>query len=142
MSGHHKWADLVRPIREDPVRWARIQEGRRLYDKLESYYHLPYTVEAKRTSEGYFAKVVELPGCMTWSESFEELEAMIEDALTTWIYDALEDGDPIPEPQDISENSKVQERSLKQPGEGFDLGIGEEVTWTRDTDQTDQGHTT
>ena len=135
MSGHHKFDKLSRPIRENPARWARVQKGARLYDELESYYHLPYTVEAKRTSEGYFAKVVELPGCMTWSESFEELEAMIEDALATWLWDALEDGDPIPEPQDTSNHYGVQGRSLNQPGEGFDLEIGEETTWVRDTNQ-------
>ena len=139
MSGRHKWEELVRPIREEPVRWARVQKLKRLDDELVYYFNLPYTVEARRTAEGYFAKVLELPGCMTWAESFEELETMIEDALATWIWDALEDGDPIPEPQETSGYSRVRERSLKQLGEGFDLRVGEEVTWTRDTDQE---HTT
>ena len=65
---------------------------------LEYYMGLPYTVEVRRTEEGYFAKVEELPGCMTWAGSFEELGAMIEDAKKSWIADALDDGDPVPEP--------------------------------------------
>lgn len=72
---------------------------------LDYYLGLPYTVEIRKSEEGYFARVVELSGCMTWTESFEELGAMIEDAMRAWIEDALEDGDPIPEPVDTSDYS-------------------------------------
>jgi antitoxin HicB len=67
---------------------------------FEYYMSLPYTVEVRKTDEGYFAKVLELDGCMTWADTFEELGAMIEDAKAAWISDALEDGDEIPEPKD------------------------------------------
>lgn len=60
--------------------------------------NLPYTVDVKRSEDGYFAKVVELPGCMTQAETFEELGPMIEDAMRGWIEVSLEHGDPIPEP--------------------------------------------
>jgi antitoxin HicB len=66
---------------------------------LEYYLGLPYTAEIKRTEQGWFAKIPELPGCMTWTDTFEELEPMIEDAKKAWIEDALDDGDAIPKPR-------------------------------------------
>ncbi len=66
---------------------------------LDYYRGLPYTVEVKHDEDGWFAKVVELPGCMAWGDSFEELGPMIEDAKLGWIEDALENGDPVPEPR-------------------------------------------
>lgn len=64
---------------------------------LEHYLSLPYTVEIRHDEDGWLAKVLELPGCMTWADAFEELGAMIEDAM--------EHGDPIPEPRDTEEFS-------------------------------------
>jgi predicted RNase H-like HicB family nuclease len=66
---------------------------------LEYYMSLPYTVEIKRSEDGYFAKVLELPGCMTWAGTLEKLEYMIEDAMLCWIEDALKQGDLVPEPK-------------------------------------------
>ena len=66
---------------------------------LEYYMSLPYTVETKRSEDGYFAKVLELSGCMTWTATLEELEYMIEDAMLCWIEDALKHGDSVPEPK-------------------------------------------
>lgn len=34
MSGRNKWRELVRPIMEDPVRRARVEELGRAYDAL------------------------------------------------------------------------------------------------------------
>ena len=69
---------------------------------VEDYLKLPYTIEIQRdeTAEfrGWFAAVRELPGCMTQTERFDELEAMIEDAMRAWIEIALEDGKEIPQP--------------------------------------------
>lgn len=70
---------------------------------VETYLSLPYTVEVHRdTSDGevaYVARVVELPGCFTQADSFEELEEMVQDAMYAWIESALEDGVVIPEPR-------------------------------------------
>jgi antitoxin HicB len=70
---------------------------------LEEYLALPYTIEIYRddTDGGmaYIARVVELPGCLTQADSFEELEEMIQDAMRVWIETALEDGQPVPEPR-------------------------------------------
>jgi len=71
--------------------------------KVEEYLQLPYTIEVTRdTNEenpGWVARVIELPGCITQSETFEELHAVVEDAMRLWIASALEDGLPVPEPR-------------------------------------------
>ncbi|MDP8952409.1 MAG: type II toxin-antitoxin system HicB family antitoxin [Actinomycetota bacterium] len=64
--------------------------------------------------DGYFAEVVELPGCMTEADTLEELWPMIEDAKRGWIEVSLEHGDPIPEPRDFKDFSgKVNLRMPK-----------------------------
>lgn len=81
---------------------------------IDHYTSLPYVAEVRRTEQGYFARVPDLPGCMTWADTFEELGPMIEDAKLAWIEDALEDGDHIPEPRDVGEFSgKVNLRMPK-----------------------------
>lgn len=76
---------------------------------IEEYLKLPYTIEVIRdTNEenpGWVARVVELPGCITQSDTFDELETMIQDAMRLWIEVALEDGTPIPEPRSEEEYS-------------------------------------
>ena len=67
---------------------------------LKYYLSLPYTIQITREDEStWFARVVELPGCMTEGDSPEEAADMIQDALAAWLEVALEDGRPIPEPQ-------------------------------------------
>ena len=68
-------------------------------ETLGYYMGLPYAVEVCRDEDGWFAKVPELPGCMTYADTLEELGPMIEDAKRGWIEDALEHGDPVPEPK-------------------------------------------
>jgi antitoxin HicB len=81
---------------------------------VEYYMDLPYTVEVTRSDDGLFAKVLELPGCMTWADSYEELGPMIEDAKVTWIEGSIEEGLPIPEPGEVEEYSgKVNLRMPK-----------------------------
>lgn len=76
---------------------------------LDEYLALPYTIEVhKDESDGetaYVARVVELPGCITQADSFEELEEMVQDAMRAWIESALEDGAPVPEPRKAEEYS-------------------------------------
>lgn len=70
---------------------------------IEEYLQLPYTIEVVRDEAdgitGWFARVVELPGCMTQADTFDELDEMIEDAMRAWIEAAQAKGMPIPEPQ-------------------------------------------
>ncbi len=73
---------------------------------IEAYLNLPYTIEVIRgETGGYFAKVLELPGCMTQADDFAELAEMIHDAMTAWIETALADGDTIPLPRQIEDYS-------------------------------------
>lgn len=78
---------------------------------LAYYLSLPYTIEVihnKVAEDGiayWFARVRELPGCMTEVERFEQLDGMIHEAMTIWLEDALADGDPIAEPRPIEEYS-------------------------------------
>ena len=65
---------------------------------LDDYLVLPYTVEVRRNQDGFFARVEELPGCMTWADRIEDIWPLIEDAKQAWIADALDTGDPIPVP--------------------------------------------
>ena len=70
---------------------------------LEEYLTLPYHIEIVRDNDeenpGWVAHVIELPGCITQGDTFEELGEMIEDAMRGWIGVALEDGIPVPEPK-------------------------------------------
>jgi len=65
---------------------------------VDFYPDLPYTVEVLKEENGFFPRVRELPGRMTWAERIEDLWPLVEDAKLAWIEDALEDGDPVPEP--------------------------------------------
>lgn len=69
---------------------------------LEYYMELPYAVEVSHDEDGYFARVEDLPGCSTYTGpdgTPGELFELIEDAKRGWIADALEHGDPVPEPR-------------------------------------------
>lgn len=50
---------------------------------------------------GWFARVVEWPGCMTQAENYSELSEMIEDAMFAWAETCLEEGLEIPEPRPV-----------------------------------------
>jgi antitoxin HicB len=70
---------------------------------VDEYLVLPYTIEVMRDDAdgvaGWFARVVELPGCMTQVDSFDEVDEMIQDAMRGWISTALAHGITIPEPR-------------------------------------------
>ncbi|MCX6050370.1 MAG: toxin-antitoxin system HicB family antitoxin [Chloroflexi bacterium] len=70
---------------------------------VEEYLQLPYTIEVVRDAtdeySGWFARVVELPGCMTQADTFDELDEMMQDAMRAWIETAQEKGLSIPEPR-------------------------------------------
>ena len=69
---------------------------------VDEYLVVPYTVEVQHDQSGgragWFARVVELPGCMTQADAFDELETMVQDAMQAWITTALDVGLPVPEP--------------------------------------------
>jgi antitoxin HicB len=70
---------------------------------VEEYLKLPYTIEVVRDKgadyTGWFARVLELPGCMTQADTFAEVDEMIQDAMRAWIETALAQNMMIPEPR-------------------------------------------
>jgi len=70
---------------------------------VDEYLNLPYSIKVicdqGEGFSGWFAEVMELPGCMTQTERFEDLEWMIQDAMRGWIETTLEAGRPVPEPR-------------------------------------------
>jgi antitoxin HicB len=75
--------------------------GEKIEKDLEYYMSLPYEVLIRPSDGGWFAKIPDLPGCMTYSESFEELLPLIEDAKRGYIEVSLEHGDPVREPSEV-----------------------------------------
>jgi len=77
---------------------------------IDYYMSLPYRLEIIPDTEegGYGARYPELPGCITCSETLEDVVANAEDAKRAWLEAALEDGISIAEPSktiDLSEYS-------------------------------------
>ena len=63
---------------------------------LGNYCALPYTIELIREDETtWFARMVELPGCITEGDSAEDAVAMIQDAMAGWIELAMHEDAPI-----------------------------------------------
>lgn len=58
----------------------------------------PYIRELLPNEDGtWFARIVELPGCMTEGDTPEEAIHNLREAMDLWVRTALEDGQPIPE---------------------------------------------
>lgn len=74
---------------------------------LDYYMSLPYRIEIVKDSdeEGYAAFIPELKGCITTGISISDALESLEDAKKTWISSAIEDGDPIPEPDRLKDYS-------------------------------------
>jgi antitoxin HicB len=68
---------------------------------FKDYLALPYTIEIIPDNGAWFARIKELPGCMTEVDEWEEILPAIEEAKYLWIELALERGRPIPEPQGL-----------------------------------------
>jgi antitoxin HicB len=68
--------------------------------KIEQYLALPYAVEVRQYEDRtWFARMPELPGCMTEADTLEEVMAQIKDAQREWIAACIADGTPVPEPR-------------------------------------------
>ncbi len=79
----------------------------------QSYLKRPYHIEivwseSEDGDAGWVAEVKELRGCIAQGRTREELLSNIDRAMEAWIDDALEAGDPIPEPRPtVSYSGKV-----------------------------------
>jgi predicted RNase H-like HicB family nuclease len=66
---------------------------------LEDYLNQPYPFEVIASEDGgYVIRFPDLPGCITQTETVEEIGPLAEDARRVWIESAYRDGQPIPEP--------------------------------------------
>jgi predicted RNase H-like HicB family nuclease len=63
---------------------------------------LPWSILVTISPDGgYFARVVEIPGCMVEGESPTEAVAKLKERQAEWLTSALQDGAEIPEPKHI-----------------------------------------
>ena len=60
---------------------------------------LAYSVVFERTPNNYSAYVPDVPGCVSTGKTWDEMLAMIREALVFHIEAMLEDGEPLPEPK-------------------------------------------
>jgi predicted RNase H-like HicB family nuclease len=75
----------------------------------KEYLELPYNIIVRQiteeTSTYYFATVLELDGCMSDGDTFEEAYANIREAMEGWIETKLEHNLPVPQPIEDDEYS-------------------------------------
>lgn len=74
--------------------------------RLEEYLRLPYTIKIiPEKAGGFFAKVEELPGCITQGEDITEVWENIQDAMFLWLETAIDEKTQIPEPDSLKKHS-------------------------------------
>ena len=79
---------------------------------VDRYLNEPYTIQVSREAASVFvASVLELPGCVTQAESWNDLGSMIEDAIVAWITSALDDGRPVPAPKSTVTSGRILVRA-------------------------------
>jgi len=74
---------------------------------LDEYMELSYsmTLEADPHEGGYIVSFPDLPGCLTCADTLKRAIENAEDAKRTWLETALEDGQNIPLPNDLTNYS-------------------------------------
>ncbi len=60
---------------------------------------LTYAVVFEQTPNNYCAHVPDVPGCVSLGDTWDEMQAMIREALAFHIEDLPESGEPLPEPK-------------------------------------------
>ena len=77
---------------------------------LDYYMGLNYKIEVIEDKEegGYALSCPELKGCVTCADTIEHGFEMIQDAKKCWLSACIEDGVPIPEPNDYSGQFKLR----------------------------------
>ena len=74
---------------------------------LNDYLKLPYRMELIEDTDegGYIASYPDLKGCITCADTLEQAIINAKDAKKEWLQAALEDGYPIPEPNELEKYS-------------------------------------
>lgn len=84
---------------------------------LNYYLSLKYPFLIQQDNDNtYFLSYPDLPGCMTCSDSLENVLKMGEDAKISWLEIALQDNKNIPEPSIIKQNYSGEFR-IRMPKE-------------------------
>ena len=79
---------------------------------------LTYAVVIEQTPSNYAAYAPDVPGCVSTARSWDEMLAMIRQALTVHIELLIEDGDPLPEPtMSIDDAIAHHSEALSEPSE-------------------------
>jgi predicted RNase H-like HicB family nuclease len=72
-----------------------------------------YAINIERASDGgYSAYVPDLPGCVAAAETLKETRRLIREAVEFHLEAMRADGDPIPEPNTISEYVEAAEGAV------------------------------
>lgn len=77
---------------------------------------LRYAVVFEQTPNNYGAYVPDVPGCISTGKTWDEMQAMIREALTFHIEELLEQGEPLPEPK-MSIDEAIAHHNEPIPGE-------------------------
>jgi predicted RNase H-like HicB family nuclease len=65
-------------------------------------FDLPYQLKITLDEDsGYGVEVVELPGCFTYADRWDDIPSMAREAIGSWVGSALKHGDPVPEPTSV-----------------------------------------
>ena len=80
---------------------------------------LKYAVVFEQTSNNYGAYVPDVPGCVSTGKTWDEMQAMIREALVFHIESMLEDGEPLPEPR-MSIDDAIAHHSQPVPDDMLD----------------------
>ena len=77
--------------------------------KLDDYLKLNYTYEIRKmddeSGQYYYGKVLELDGCQSTADTYEELEVSLKEAIEGYIETKLESGHEVPLPFDVKDFS-------------------------------------
>ena len=69
---------------------------------IDEYVNLPYPLVITPDEDGgYGVEVIDLPGCVTFAENWDDIPGQVREAITSWIGSALKHGDPVPEPSTV-----------------------------------------
>ena len=89
---------------------------------------LNYAVVVEQTPNNYGAYVPDVPGCVSTGKTWEEMQAMIREALTFHIEDLLEQGEPLPAPKrSIEEAIAYHSEALAEYDEQDMVEYGDDI---------------
>ncbi len=89
---------------------------------------LTYAVVIEQTPNNYGAYAPDVPGCVSTGKTWDEMQAMIREALTFHIEDLLEQGEPLPEPKmSIEEAIAYHSEALAEYDEQDMVEYGDDI---------------